>query len=209
MSGHIFFKERWYGFDDGLYTAARLLEILSRDPRPTQEIFAILPNTVNTPELNLKFAEGEHFTVHQGTGQARPFPGRQAHHHRRPARGFLRRLRPGARLQHHAGAGVPLRGGQPGGTGTHPEPFPGTHPFRPARHRAALLVEPPSAVFYLWAADPQVQFLIRQSRGARTSKFRYFISANRFSKAARQLDERPGSRAARSYSARVPPTWRR
>ena len=63
MSGHIFFKERWYGFDDGLYTAARLLELLSRDPHPTQEIFASLPNTVNTPELNLKFAEGEHFTV--------------------------------------------------------------------------------------------------------------------------------------------------
>ncbi|MBI3570953.1 MAG: phosphomannomutase/phosphoglucomutase [Gammaproteobacteria bacterium] len=63
MSGHIFFKERWYGFDDGLYTAARLLELLSRDPRPTQEIFASLPNTVNTPELNLKFAEGEHFAV--------------------------------------------------------------------------------------------------------------------------------------------------
>ena len=63
MSGHIFFKERWYGFDDGLYAAARLLELLSRDPRPTQQIFSSLPNTVNTPELNLKFAEGEHFTV--------------------------------------------------------------------------------------------------------------------------------------------------
>ena len=63
MSGHIFFKERWYGFDDGLYTAARLLELLSRDARPTREIFAALPNTVNTPELNLKFPEGEHFTV--------------------------------------------------------------------------------------------------------------------------------------------------
>jgi len=63
MSGHIFFKERWYGFDDGLYSAARLLELLSRDPRPTQQIFSSLPNTVNTPELNLKFAEGEHFAV--------------------------------------------------------------------------------------------------------------------------------------------------
>ena len=61
MSGHTFFKERWYGFDDGLYTAARLLEILARDPRPPQEIFAALPNTVNTPELNLKFPEGEHY----------------------------------------------------------------------------------------------------------------------------------------------------
>jgi phosphomannomutase/phosphoglucomutase len=60
MSGHIFFKERWYGFDDGLYTAARLLEILARDTRKPQEIFASLPNTLNTPELNLKFPEGEH-----------------------------------------------------------------------------------------------------------------------------------------------------
>jgi len=60
MSGHIFFKERWYGFDDGLYTAARLLEILAHDARNPQEIFASLPNTLNTPELNLKFPEGEH-----------------------------------------------------------------------------------------------------------------------------------------------------
>lgn len=63
MSGHIFFNERWYGFDDGLYTAGRLLELLSRDARSTQEIFSSLPNTVNTPELNLKLAEGEHFAL--------------------------------------------------------------------------------------------------------------------------------------------------
>jgi len=61
MSGHVFFRERWYGFDDGLYTGARLLELLSRDNRKPAEIFAALPNTVNTPELNLKFAEGEHY----------------------------------------------------------------------------------------------------------------------------------------------------
>jgi len=61
MSGHTFFKERWYGFDDGLYTGARLLELLSRDSRKPLDIFHALPNTVNTPELNLKFAEGEHY----------------------------------------------------------------------------------------------------------------------------------------------------
>lgn len=55
MSGHIFFKERWYGFDDALYAAARLLEILAKDPRPTSEIFAALPNAVSTPELNVHF----------------------------------------------------------------------------------------------------------------------------------------------------------
>src|SRR5712692_5003890 len=63
MSGHIFFKERWYGFDDGLYTAARLLELLSHDKRDPAVVFAALPNTVNTPELQLKLAEGEHYIV--------------------------------------------------------------------------------------------------------------------------------------------------
>ncbi|WP_455219326.1 phosphomannomutase/phosphoglucomutase, partial [Kaarinaea lacus] len=63
MSGHIFFKERWYGFDDALYTASRLLEILAKDPRPATDIFAELPDSVNTPELNLNMAEGEHFKL--------------------------------------------------------------------------------------------------------------------------------------------------
>ncbi len=58
MSGHIFFKDRWYGFDDGLYAGARLLEILARDPRPTAEVFAELPDMVNTPELRLELPEG-------------------------------------------------------------------------------------------------------------------------------------------------------
>jgi phosphomannomutase/phosphoglucomutase len=53
MSGHIFFKERWFGFDDGLYTAVRLLEILAADKRSASEIFKTLPNSVNTPELKL------------------------------------------------------------------------------------------------------------------------------------------------------------
>ncbi len=62
MSGHIFFKERWYGFDDALYTAARLLEILAQDARTPTEVFASLPNAVSTPELNLNFTNyGEHF----------------------------------------------------------------------------------------------------------------------------------------------------
>jgi phosphomannomutase/phosphoglucomutase len=59
MSGHTFFKERWFGFDDGLYTAARLLEVLSNDPRATHKVFAALPDSVNTPELNVRMAEGE------------------------------------------------------------------------------------------------------------------------------------------------------
>ncbi len=60
MSGHIFFKDRWYGFDDGIYTAARLLEILSKDERDVDAIFNSLPDSVNTPELNVHMQEGEH-----------------------------------------------------------------------------------------------------------------------------------------------------
>ena len=60
MSGHIFFKERWYGFDDGLYTAARLLELLAADSREPTEVFNALPDSVNTPELQISFKEGEH-----------------------------------------------------------------------------------------------------------------------------------------------------
>ena len=58
MSGHIFFKERWYGFDDGTYAGARLLEILSRDADPSAVLEA-LPASFSTPELNVPCAEGE------------------------------------------------------------------------------------------------------------------------------------------------------
>ena len=59
MSGHIYFKERWFGFDDGLYSAARLLEILANDPRTSSEIFLALPDSMNTPELNVPMVEGQ------------------------------------------------------------------------------------------------------------------------------------------------------
>ncbi len=61
MSGHVFFKERWYGFDDALYTAARLLEVLAADRRDPTAVFAALPDSVNTPELHVEMGEGEHF----------------------------------------------------------------------------------------------------------------------------------------------------
>ena len=61
MSGHIFFKERWYGFDDGVYAGARLIEILSKLTETPQEVFDALPNSINTPELRIDFAEGEHY----------------------------------------------------------------------------------------------------------------------------------------------------
>ena len=61
MSGHIFFKERWYGFDDGLYSAARMLELLSKKNGTTSDIFSQLPDSFNTPEIQVHFSEGEHY----------------------------------------------------------------------------------------------------------------------------------------------------
>jgi len=58
MSGHVFFKERWYGFDDGLYAGARLLEILSRSEDPSA-ILNALPDSVSTPEQHIEMQEGE------------------------------------------------------------------------------------------------------------------------------------------------------
>jgi phosphomannomutase/phosphoglucomutase len=58
MSGHIFFKERWYGFDDGMYAGARLLEIVSREANACAPLEA-LPDSISTPELQVRLAEGE------------------------------------------------------------------------------------------------------------------------------------------------------
>jgi phosphomannomutase/phosphoglucomutase len=65
MSGHIFFRERWFGFDDALYAAARLVEVLAADPHASRDVFAVLPDSINTPEINLKMAEGEHHAYMQ------------------------------------------------------------------------------------------------------------------------------------------------
>jgi phosphomannomutase/phosphoglucomutase len=61
MSGHIYFNDRWFGFDDALYSAARLIEILSKDARSSAEVFADFPDSINTPELNIALEEGENF----------------------------------------------------------------------------------------------------------------------------------------------------
>ncbi len=72
MSGHLFFKERWYGFDDGIYAAARLLEILSAESRPASSVFAALPQACVTPEINLPFDKdgAQHQFIEQFTEQA-------------------------------------------------------------------------------------------------------------------------------------------
>ena len=74
MSGHIFFKERWYGFDDGLYTGARLLEIVSRHADACAPLEA-LPQDVSTPELKLEMEEGQPFTLVRALQDHGQFPG--------------------------------------------------------------------------------------------------------------------------------------
>jgi phosphomannomutase/phosphoglucomutase len=75
MSGHIFFKERWYGFDDALYAGARLLEILSAREQTAAEVFDAIPDSVNTPELNVNFsAEGDNFRFIERFIQQAEFP---------------------------------------------------------------------------------------------------------------------------------------
>jgi len=63
LSGHIFFAERWYGFDDGLYTAARLLEILGIEDRASDEVFEDFPEDISTPELNVQVTESDKFAI--------------------------------------------------------------------------------------------------------------------------------------------------
>jgi phosphomannomutase/phosphoglucomutase len=74
MSGHVFFKERWYGFDDGLYAGARLLEILSHAADPGATLNA-LPDSVSTPELHIKLNEGENHALIAQLQQNARFPG--------------------------------------------------------------------------------------------------------------------------------------
>ncbi|MVW70215.1 phosphomannomutase/phosphoglucomutase [Bordetella sp. 15P40C-2] len=74
MSGHIFFKERWYGFDDGLYTGARLLEIVSRHANPSEPLES-LPQAESTPELKIEMEEGQPFALIQALQAEGKFDG--------------------------------------------------------------------------------------------------------------------------------------
>ncbi len=77
MSGHIFFKDRWYGFDDALYSACRLLEIMSQATDSISDQFFKIPNSVNTPEIKIPIFEEHKFSFMQiFTEQAR-FPNAQ------------------------------------------------------------------------------------------------------------------------------------
>ena len=75
MSGHIFFNDRWFGFDDALYTAARLIEILSEDTRTSAEVFAALPDSLKTRESSVTLEEGENLEIIEKLLQTAKFPG--------------------------------------------------------------------------------------------------------------------------------------
>jgi phosphomannomutase/phosphoglucomutase len=75
MSGHFFFRERWYGFDDGIYAAARLAEILAVSPLTPEEVFAEMPKGVSTPELKIQMEEGRQFAFLAKFREIANFPG--------------------------------------------------------------------------------------------------------------------------------------
>jgi phosphomannomutase/phosphoglucomutase len=75
MSGHFFFRERWFGFDDGIYAAARLAEILGASDRKPQDVFDELPKGVSTPELKVPMQEGEHYAYIAKFRERAAFPG--------------------------------------------------------------------------------------------------------------------------------------
>ena len=76
MSGHIFFNDRWYGFDDAIYTGARLLEIISKTEKTCAEIFAEFPGGVSTPEINIHFDEqGQQYDAMEALSKSVDFPG--------------------------------------------------------------------------------------------------------------------------------------
>jgi phosphomannomutase len=75
MSGHIFFQDRWYGFDDAIYAGARLCELVAQHNESTETIFKSLPNTVNTPELRLEMEEGEQHKLIRELSDTADFPG--------------------------------------------------------------------------------------------------------------------------------------
>ena len=74
FSGHIFFKERWYGFDDALYAAARLLEVLASESRTPDELFDDLPSSPATPELQVPLTEGANFVLMRRLAELADFP---------------------------------------------------------------------------------------------------------------------------------------
>ena len=116
MSGHIFFKHRWYGFDDALYAAVRLIEAVSASGQSLTEIMDAMPKSVATPEL--RFPVDEVAQIRHRRRSPRPplRRRRQGRRDRRRPRQHPRRLVAAARIEHAGRAGRPRRGEGPGGT---------------------------------------------------------------------------------------------
>lgn len=74
MSGHLFFKDRWYGFDDAIYSAGRLLEILSQSTQNVSTQFAEIPNSINTPEIKIPISDEEKFSFMKRLAKSGSFP---------------------------------------------------------------------------------------------------------------------------------------
>ena len=123
MSGHIFFKERWYGFDDGLYTGARLLEIVSRHADACAPLEA-LPQDVSTPELKLEMEEGQPFTLVRALQDHGQFPGASRSSPSTACVPSIRTVLAWLALQHHASGGAALRSPERRSTGPYPGRFP-------------------------------------------------------------------------------------
>ena len=122
MSGHIF-KERWYGFDDGLYTGARLLEIVSRHADACAPLEA-LPQDVSTPELKLEMEEGQPFTLVRALQDHGQFPGASGSSPSTACVPSIRTVLAWLALQHHASGGAALRSPERRSTGPYPGRFP-------------------------------------------------------------------------------------
>ena len=110
MSGHMFFADRYYGFDDALYAACRLIEIVANSGKPLSAQLEGMPKMVSTPEIRVDCPDDMKFLVVEKVAEtgAQPAPGRGCG---RRARAVRAGLGPGAGFEYAAGAGDALRGG--------------------------------------------------------------------------------------------------
>ena len=112
MSGHMFFADRYFGYDDAIYASIRLLELLAQTTQPLSALLADLPQIVATPEIRVDCPDEKKFEIAERAKEYFP----QALRHRRRgwrAHQIFRRLGADSRLQHPARPGPPIRGQDP------------------------------------------------------------------------------------------------
>ena len=117
MSGHIFFADRWYGFDDALYAAVRTLGVLARMDRKLSDVRDALPQVINTPEVRFDCDDTRKFAVIEEVAARLRADGREGVGDRRRARADRRWLVAAARIEHPGGAGGARRGEHRGRAG--------------------------------------------------------------------------------------------